>query len=432
MFAGDPLFVSGHQLIGSFINGQSIREVTGNVVVKQGNVTITCQKAVQNVTLNTIEMMGNVIITQNNKILTSPYVFYNGNTRIAEAKQGVQLIDGNVLLKSRKGNYDYKNQTAFFYENVNLESENRLLTCNYLYYYSNEGKAIAQDNVTLIDSVYRIRANQIVYYKTTKNALAKDKVEVWDQKENAYIYCNTLEYYHIERKSYFYDNPYFISYKNNDTVLVKAKRLEITKGTITDVKLIDSVYLFYGNIYSFSSFVNINNNDTIILPYSQSQRPYIIYNKSQFIADSIKIFKNKNVIKFIDFFNNALITEKLDIGTYRFNQVSAEKIKVKFKDNQPNFVDLKNKVLAYYYLVNNDTSANGVVKISADFGKIYLDSAKISDIKLYNDVQSDYYPEAKIRENEKEFFLYNFEFYEQKYKFIDILKFLKKDYSYYF
>ncbi|HOJ37947.1 MAG TPA: OstA-like protein [Ignavibacteriales bacterium] len=432
LFAGDPLFVTGRQLVGSYVNEQSIREVIGNVVVKQGNVTITCDRAIQNITKNTVEMLGNVVITQNNKVLSAPYVFYNGNTRIAEAKQNVKLIDGNIILKSNRGNYNYKDQTAFFYDNVKLISDEKVLTCNYLSYYSNEGKAIAQENVTLVDSTYRIKANQIIYYRLTKNALAKEKVEVYDQKDNSYLYCNTLEYYHIERKAYFYDNPYFISYRDNDTILIKARRIEVEKLSITNVNLVDSVHMFYGVLYSFSNFVNIKNNDTITLSKYDNTKPVIIYNQSQFISDTIKIYKNKNIVNRIDFIKNSLIIEKIKIGEYRYNQVSSDNISVYFENNKPKLVDLINKVLGYYYIIEQDTIPNGVVKISADYGKIIIDSAKISDIKLYNDVQSDYFPENKIVNNEKEFFLYNFEFFEQKYYFLDVIKRLKRDYSNYF
>ncbi len=48
----ETIKVIGDSLIGRVENGESIREVIGNVVMTQGDVRITCDKAIQNLTKN--------------------------------------------------------------------------------------------------------------------------------------------------------------------------------------------------------------------------------------------------------------------------------------------------------------------------------------------------------------------------------------------
>ncbi|HOP50836.1 MAG TPA: OstA-like protein [Ignavibacteriales bacterium] len=430
----EPLQVTGNQLIGSFVNGETIREVIGNVKVTQSDIIITCQRAIQNITRNTIQLIGDVVITQKNKVLISPVVYYNGNTRVAEAPNNVRLIDGNMILTSKSGNFNYKDEVAFFYNDVKLESENKLLTCNYLTYYSKENKAIAQENVTLVDSVYRIKADQIVYYKNNKNAFAKDDIQVFDTKDNSFIYCNELEYYHYKKLAIFYKNPYFISTKENgDTLLIKCRKIEVNKMNNTNIDLVDSVYFYYNDLFAYDNNIKIKNNDTIILPFNTNEeKPFIIYQKNQFTADSINIFKIGNMIDKAILFENALMISQIPEEEYRFNQVTATKIIVNFADNKPKIMNLYDKVLAYYYIYENDTIKNGVVKISSDNGKIMFDSSKISEIKLYGDIQSDYYPENKILGNEKDYFVYNFVLNKKKYNLNFFIKKLKKEYRKYF
>lgn len=43
----EHVVVVGDSLIGKTINGQNVREVIGNVVITQGDVVITCKKAIQ-------------------------------------------------------------------------------------------------------------------------------------------------------------------------------------------------------------------------------------------------------------------------------------------------------------------------------------------------------------------------------------------------
>ena len=59
-----PITVIGDSLVGKNINGESIREVFGNVTLTQGNVVITCDKATQYLARNDAELMGNVVARQ--------------------------------------------------------------------------------------------------------------------------------------------------------------------------------------------------------------------------------------------------------------------------------------------------------------------------------------------------------------------------------
>ncbi|MBZ0198604.1 MAG: hypothetical protein K8H86_01965, partial [Ignavibacteriaceae bacterium] len=38
----EPMTIVGDSLVGSFVNGETIREVYGNVFLTQGNLVITC------------------------------------------------------------------------------------------------------------------------------------------------------------------------------------------------------------------------------------------------------------------------------------------------------------------------------------------------------------------------------------------------------
>ncbi|MCG6959446.1 hypothetical protein LJE82_06080, partial [bacterium BMS3Abin03] len=56
--------VVGDSLRGKMINGESVREVFGNVVLTQGNVVVTCDEAIQYISKNNARLTGNVILKQ--------------------------------------------------------------------------------------------------------------------------------------------------------------------------------------------------------------------------------------------------------------------------------------------------------------------------------------------------------------------------------
>ncbi|RPI71635.1 MAG: hypothetical protein EHM47_09785, partial [Ignavibacteriales bacterium] len=63
--------VVGDSLVGKVINGESVREVYSNVVLTQGDVVITCNKAVQYIARNDADLSGNVIVKQDSLTITT-------------------------------------------------------------------------------------------------------------------------------------------------------------------------------------------------------------------------------------------------------------------------------------------------------------------------------------------------------------------------
>ena len=128
--------VRGDSLVGRTVDGEMIREVYGNVNITQGNILITCLKAVQYISRNEAELTGDVVIKQDSVTITTQHGFYYGDTRTSVSDVPVKLDDGKIILTALKGNY-------FF----------------------NEKKAYFQNNVVLKDSITKLRADSLSYYK---------------------------------------------------------------------------------------------------------------------------------------------------------------------------------------------------------------------------------------------------------------------------
>jgi hypothetical protein len=97
--------LAADRLTGSEIGDMEIRELIGNVRLRQDNVYITCDRATQNLTRNSAQLSGNVVITQDTLTMKTPRGNYDGQTRTATSREGVYLNDGHVTLQARIGNY---------------------------------------------------------------------------------------------------------------------------------------------------------------------------------------------------------------------------------------------------------------------------------------------------------------------------------------
>ncbi|MCK7524562.1 MAG: hypothetical protein MZV64_46565 [Ignavibacteriales bacterium] len=77
------------RLVGKMVNGESTREVYGNVVLTQGDVIITCDKAIQFISRNDAELIGNVIVKKDTLTIKTPRGFYYGNLAKTRSNAGV-------------------------------------------------------------------------------------------------------------------------------------------------------------------------------------------------------------------------------------------------------------------------------------------------------------------------------------------------------
>src|SRR5512139_3376475 len=70
-------------LVGLVIEGQDVRELIGNVRLVQGNVRISCDRALQFIKSGTVNLTGKVVVTDDSLTLTSPRGTYHCDARRA-------------------------------------------------------------------------------------------------------------------------------------------------------------------------------------------------------------------------------------------------------------------------------------------------------------------------------------------------------------
>ena len=95
------------KLTGKTENGETIREVTGNVHFVQGNINVYCNTAIQYVEANRVELIGNVRIFQDTLSLFTDKGVYFGNDQKAVCNSGITLKDPNATLRANKGIYTF-------------------------------------------------------------------------------------------------------------------------------------------------------------------------------------------------------------------------------------------------------------------------------------------------------------------------------------
>ena len=213
--------VIGDSLMGKMIAGESIREVYGHVVLTQGKLVITCDKAVQYLASNNADLEGNVIAKQDTLTILTPRGFYFGNERRSRSVSGVTLNDTKVILTADSGDYFFKEDRAFFQGNVKMYDTATTLTSKEMTYYKLQNRMVAVNHVKIVDSTNIIEADSLEHFRTTRITFANRNVKITNNGNNTVIYGDHLEDFAQRSYTLINKNPLLIqidsSYTNDST-----------------------------------------------------------------------------------------------------------------------------------------------------------------------------------------------------------------------
>lgn len=436
----NPIIAIGDSLLGKVINGESIRELHGNVVMTQGNVRITCDKAIQYLAKNEAELIGKVVVTQDSIEVKSSRGRYFGNTQIAFSDAGINLTDGHVKLKSKKGYYYFDEKRSLFYEDVSLEEGITKLFTDKLNYYDNEDKAVAIGNVVIHDTASTLIADSLIYFRQSKFTDAFKNIRLYNSTNKVSIFCDRLKDDGIKKITTIWENPILVridSTENNiDTLIVSSISMEAYNDSTNKLIANDEVKI-NRNLFSTvnSKTVFYQNDDTIeIIKQEDDLTPPILWNENtQLVGDTVFVkIKEKKLYQIQLKNNSSIISGHKDLD-FRYDQISGKNINIFFNDDEIKRTEVYGNVLSIYY-VYDEGKPNGLIKSSSESAKIFFNNKEVNDVKLYGKPQSDYYPENQIEGKEKDFTIPTFKLYENRptkneliSKRKNILQYLDKD-----
>lgn len=415
--------IVGRDLFGEEINGESVRRVEGDVVITQGNVRITCNKAIQFITRNDFELIGNVVIKRDTITLYTQKGFYNGNQKIAYSNDKIKLDDTHLTLTSEIGTYLMNLDKAEFKKNVVVYDKKMVMNADFMDYYEKDNNVIAFRNVKAKDSSSIFYCDSLIYKRTNQNTKGFKDILIVDNDNNVKV--SGQEFENIRDKKYYRitGQPYMIQIdtaktKDNttDTLLVKSVVMELYNDSSRVFIATDSVEIVRENFSSVTSKSTFYDKDDRIFTYKneKDERPPLMwYEGSQLTGDTINIYLDEKKLKQVDINNNALILSQNKDFPERFDQMSGDSMKMYFADNELKKTDIFRHVLSIYYAYE-DEKGNGLIKSSADRATIIFEEKKVADVKFYSSVESEYHPENLIKGNEKDFTIPGFIIYNNK------------------
>ena len=443
--SSEPLQIKGASFSGHVVNGETIQEFEGNVVIIQGDVRITCNKAIQYVARNEAELIGNVVVTQDSIIIKTEHGYYDGNKKIASSKVGIALTDGHVQLESKNGYYYFDEKHSYFYEDVKLHDALSNMHSDRLNYFDDNDKAVAAGNVQVSDTSSTVFADSLIHFRNTDETYAFKNIRIYTPSNRLAIFGNKLEDFGKKNYSKITDSPFLVRIDTTDTgqldtLVISSMTMESFDDSTKKLIITDSVKIVRKNFASVNGqTIYYKKGDKIETFRRETDAlPPVMWNEeTQMSGDSIRLYMKDNRLEMININSNASIITANKDSVNRFDQISGKNIKLFFNKGELERTEVEGNALSIYYMYD-ENEPNGLIKSSSARAKILFKDKNVSNVRFYGKPVTEFHPENLIIGKEKDFTIPTFRIFSNKptkenllLNRKDILSYLIKDAQYY-
>jgi lipopolysaccharide export system protein LptA len=365
-------------LEGKVIDGEEVREFTGNVRISQEQVRIRCDRAVQFLGSARIVMTGNVRVHDDSMTITAPRGIYYTGVRRAEAFERVTLDDGTSRLEADYGVYDVDPRTAFF-----------------------------RSRVVAFDTGSVMNADSIRYDRTRKFMHAMGAVVIYNKADAMTISGGDFEHDGMTGFSRMTLDPVLIKVDTAgaampDTLVVRSLVMEAYQDSTRRLVARDSVEIARKDLAGRAGTVRFFlNGDSIQF----HQSPILWYQETQVTGDSITVFLRTRSLEQIVVLGNAFAASRSDSAfPERLDQMAGETMFIRFAARKLQRIDLDTRAVSLYHLYE-DSVANGLNKTSGDRIAMMFEAGRAQSIRVAGGVEGQYFPENMVERREKDYSL---------------------------
>lgn len=203
-----------------------MQKLIGHVRLEQGQTIFTCDSALQNLSVNTIDAFGHIHINQADTINTySDFLHYEGNTKIATLTKNVRMTDGRMVLTTNLLNYDMNTHIGSYISGGKLVNQSTVLTSERGYYYADTKDVYFKSNVKLLDPEYTLTTDTLLY--NTISRIATFVAPTTINTGNSIIHTSCGYYSTVENYAHLCDRPTIL----DSAQQVTADSMNYTKNT---------------------------------------------------------------------------------------------------------------------------------------------------------------------------------------------------------
>ena len=356
--------------------GKVVRDTTGTITSTIGRYYM---KAKKYQFVNNVKLVNPEYLIESNRLdfySLSGYAFLYGPTTITSETS---------VIYCERGFYNTSNDTGYFVKKSKINYDERVVEGDSLYFDRNKGFASATNNIVITD--------------TLNNTIVKGHyAEVFRKKDSLFMTKRALAITLQENDSIFvHSDTLMVTGKPDKRITRAYYNAKIYKSNLSGKS--DSIHMQQST--GLTQLINLNHNinkDAFYKP----KKPVLWNVKNQITGDSIHLISNSisESLDSLKVFNNAFVISKDTLGD-GYNQISGKKLFGLFENNSLFTIDIIKNAETIYFLRNEANELVGIDKSKSGAIKIWLTDNAIDEMRKYNQIGGNTYPELDFPENEK-------------------------------
>lgn len=401
--AGEPVYLEfADTLAGEQDSTSNIRKLIGNVRLRQGNVRLTCDKAIQYMTSNKFDLIGNVVIKQNTITLKAKSIYYDGDTYLATSNDKIEITDKETKLTADRGIYSTATLIADFQSNVVVEDDSVVIYSDFIRHNRNDGVSNAWGNV-------------LIEGKHTVVLVAADSV-LNIPAGNYSKLMGSAQLFQIDSvggaKSQF------------DTLTISSDIMEAYRDPDNERYLATgSVEIIRGNMLAKAETGKYFKNAERI---ELLESPKLWYDATQLSADTIIVSIPNKKLSNIEAISKALSVSLNDsTNIARKDQLSGNLISISFEQDSLKMINSKGNAKSLYF-ISTDGEPDGLISVGAENITIRMSEGKAKNIVMTEKVPGEYVPEPIVKDKEAGYNLPGFKYFTDKPEKLDMDKVIQR------
>ncbi|MDH3252150.1 MAG: hypothetical protein OEM41_05115, partial [Ignavibacteria bacterium] len=289
-------------LIGTVIDGEQAKILSGNVRIRQEAVRLSCDRAIQFVESGEVVLTGNLVVEEESLTLRAPRGIFHREGRRTEAFDRVVLDDGSVHLTAEYGEYHLDARRAFFRRRVVVRDTSSTLTADSLLYYRDERRSVAMGNVFmhLLEDNVSITGKRMLNYADSQFTVVTGDPRLVQVDTSAQ--------------------------GRSDTLVVRSRSMESYRDPIRHLVAIDDVRIVRAELAARAGRASFfTEADSILLRTS----PVIWYEQTQVTGDSIDVYLQDRALRQVDVLGSAFALSRSDsLHPERYDQLSGNRMRM--------------------------------------------------------------------------------------------------------
>tara|TARA_B110000285_G_C15094356_1_gene601029 strand:- start:618 stop:1937 length:1320 start_codon:yes stop_codon:yes gene_type:complete len=328
----------------------------------------------------------------NNVKLVNPEYLIDSNRLDFYSLSGYAFLYGPTTITSEtsviyceRGFYNTSNDTGYFVKKSKINYDERVVEGDSLYFDRNKGFASATNNIVITD--------------TLNNTIVKGHyAEVFRKRDSLFMTKRALAITLQGNDSIFvHSDTLMVTGKPDKRITRAYYNAKIYKSNLSGKS--DSIHMQQST--GLTQLINLNHNinkDAFYKP----KKPVLWNVKNQITGDSIHLISNSisESLDSLKVFNNAFVISKDTLGD-GYNQISGKKLFGLFENNSLFTIDIIKNAETIYFLRNEANELVGIDKSKSGAIKIWLTDNAIDEMRKYNQIGGNTYPELDFPENEK-------------------------------